>query len=541
MIPATANAEEGLVPLVAELAGVGRITNRNLLDLAIRAPRAVIDGVERAVALSIRHGTIVAIDGFEVVPLAPTVLTLPSDVVLIPGLVDTHVHINEPGRTEWEGFESATAAAAAAGVTTIVDMPLNSLPPTLTAGALAVKRKAARGRCHVDVGFWGGAVPTNLTELPELFAAGVFGVKCFLQDSGVPEFPPLSTTELRQAMEIIAGLDGLLLVHAEDPGRAAHLADAAGAQLCGVRAVPARHGRGRRHRNGDPGVGSHRLPGAHRAPLVGGRWRSWSAQAKTAGVPDHRRNLPALPDSRRRDDSRTAAPQFKCCPPIRGTTDQDALWAALADGTIDIVVTDHSPSTPALKLLEVGDLGLAWGGIASLQFGFAAVLAEAHRREHPADDRCCAGWRADRPIWPGCRGRVGSQVGADADLVVLADAETFTVTADSIRHRHPVTPVPRPQPCGEWCAVGGCAAPQLQDDMVGGSVAACRAVAAAQTVRPRSAKLLCDRVQHAPAGATGAGAPHTRAPQARELTWHEAHRPRPRLPCPGRVRAVRQR
>ena len=437
MIPATANAEEGLVPLVAELAGVGRITNRNLLDLAIRAPRAIIDGVERAVALSIRHGTIVAIDSFEVVPLAPTVLTLPSDVVLIPGLVDTHVHINEPGRTEWEGFESATAAAAAAGVTTIVDMPLNSLPPTLTAGALAVKRKAARGRCHVDVGFWGGAVPTNLTELPELFAAGVFGVKCFLQDSGVPEFPPLSTAELRQAMEIIAGLDGLLLVHAEDPG-VLHVSptpqgrsytafvdsrpDTAEAAAIAT-VIEASAATGCR---------------AHIVHLSSAAGAALVRQAKADGVRITAETCPhyltlaaeTIPDG---------APQYKCCPPIRGGADQDALWAALADGTIDIIVTDHSPSTPALKLLDVGDLGLAWGGIASLQFGFAAVLAEADRRgvALPQVLRWMASGPADLAglTW---KGRIA--VGADADLVALADGETFTVTADSIRHRHPVTP-----------------------------------------------------------------------------------------------------
>ena len=262
-----------MVALVAELAGVGRVTNRNVLDLAIRAPRAIIDGVERSVALSIRHGTIVAIDSFEVVPLAPTVVTLPADVVLIPGLVDTHVHINEPGRTEWEGFETATAAAAVAGVTTIIDMPLNSLPPTLTASALAVKKKAARGRCHVDVGFWGGAVPTNLADLPELFAAGVFGVKCFLQDSGVPEFPPLSSAELRardgdhrRARRSAAGAR-------RRPCGAARLAHTTRPQLRGVRRVTTGHRRIGRDRHRHRGVRRHRLPGPHRAPVVRGRRR----------------------------------------------------------------------------------------------------------------------------------------------------------------------------------------------------------------------------------------------------------------------------
>lgn len=416
---------------------MGRLTNHEMLDLAIRAPRALIDGVERPAALSIRHGTIVAIDDFQVVPLAPDVVTLPDDVVLIPGLVDTHVHINEPGRTEWEGFDTATAAAAAAGVTTIIDMPLNSVPPTLTAGALSAKKKAARGRCHVDVGFWGGSVPTNLGDLPELFAAGVFGVKCFLQDSGVPEFPPLSTPELRAAMAVIAGLGGLMLVHAEDPGvlhtsptpqgrSYAAFVDSRPdtAEAAAITTVI--------QASAATGCRAHivHLSSAAGAQLV--------REAKAAGIPITAETCPhyltlaaeTIPDG---------SPQYKCCPPIRGGRDQDALWAALADGTIDIVVTDHSPSTPELKLLEVGDLGLAWGGIASLQFGFAAVLAEATRRDIPL--ATVLNWMSSGPAELAGLTRKGRiAVGADADLVALADGETFAVAPESIKHKHPVTP-----------------------------------------------------------------------------------------------------
>ncbi len=434
------------------------------MDLAIRAPRAMIDSVERPAAISVRHGTIVAIDDFAVVPAAPKVVTLPDDVVLIPGLVDTHVHINEPGRTEWEGFETATAAAAAAGVTTVIDMPLNSLPPTLTTAALAAKRKVARGRCHVDVGFWGGSVPTNIDDLPELFAAGVFGVKCFLQDSGVPEFPPLSAAELHRAMAVIAGLGGLMLVHAEDPG-VLHLSptpqgrsysafvdsrpDTAEATAIAtvVKACAA------------TGCRAHivHLSSAAGAHIV--------REAKAAGLPitaetcPHYLTLAAehIPDG---------SPQFKCCPPIRGGADQDALWTALADGTIDIVVTDHSPSTPALKLLDVGDLGLAWGGIASLQFGFAAVLAEATRRDVPLAD--VLGWMSTGPAdlaGLAKKGRIA--VGADADMVVLADHETFTVTRESIRHKHPITPYLGAELRGvvrtRWLR-----GTELEDDMVAG-------------------------------------------------------------------------
>ncbi len=298
--------------------------------------------------------------------------TLEPDEVLIPGLVDTHVHINEPGRTEWEGFDSATRAAAAAGVTTLIDMPLNSLPPTLTAQALAAKRVAARGRCRVDVGFWGGSVPTNLDDLPELFAAGVFGVKCFLQDSGVPEFPPLTTGEMRSAMRVIAGVGGLMLVHAEDPGVLHTAPVPQGPELPGVRRFPAGRGRDRRHRRLHRGGGGHPMPGAHRAPVQRRRGRA-DPPGEGQRRADHRRNLSALPDSRRRDHPRrrrrsTSAARRSAAGPTRRRCGR--AWPTAPSTSWS---RDHSPSTPELKLLEVGDLGLAWGGIASLQFGFAAV------------------------------------------------------------------------------------------------------------------------------------------------------------------------
>jgi allantoinase len=406
-------------------------------QLVIRAARAVVDGVERPASVLIRNGVIVGVEDADWSGPSAAEVRLADTEVLIPGLVDSHVHINEPGRTEWEGFDTATAAAAAAGVTTLVDMPLNSLPPTLTRWALGEKRRAARGRCRVDVGFWGGATPTNLAELPDLFAAGVFGVKCFLQDSGVPEFPPLSDPELREAAGIVAGLDGLLLVHAEDaevlhtsptPQGASYAAfvqsrpDTAEAAAI-ARVVEASRGTGCR-------VHIVHLSSAAGAELI--RRAKADGVRITAETCPHYLTLAAetIPDG---------APQFKCCPPIRGRADADALWAALLDGTIDIVVSDHSPSTPELKLLDVGDLGLAWGGIAGLQFGFAAVWAEARRRG--IDLPTVLRWMADGPadlVGLPYKGRIA--VGADADLVALADGETFTVTADLIRHRHPVTP-----------------------------------------------------------------------------------------------------
>ncbi|RIJ70762.1 allantoinase AllB [Nakamurella silvestris] len=413
------------------------VSTVTIIDLAVHAERALIDGVLRPATVLVRQGRIVGITDLDTGTVAGRTHRLATDEVLIPGLVDTHVHVNEPGRTEWEGFDSATAAAAAAGVTTIIDMPLNSLPPTLTAAALDVKRRAATGKVRVDTGFWGGVVPGNLGDLPDLFAAGVFGVKCFLQDSGVPEFPPLDRDGLRRATEILAGLGGLLLVHAEDPqvlaaapspdGRRyrafvdsrpddaeataiASVVEAAAATGCRVHIV--------------------HLSSAAGAELI--------RRAKAEGVPITAETCPhyltlaaeTIPDG---------APQFKCCPPIRGGSDQDALWAALLDGTIDIVVTDHSPSTPALKRLQDGDLGLAWGGIAGLQFGFAATWTEARRRGIPLDR--VVGWMSTGPAdLAGLAHKGRLAVGADADLVALAPDAEFVVTAGQIRHRHPVTP-----------------------------------------------------------------------------------------------------
>jgi allantoinase len=185
-------------------------------DLVLTCRRAVIDDTEKACAIGVRDGQVTEIASVEAGLTGHRHLTLADDEVLIPGLVDTHVHVNEPGRTHWEGFASATRAAAAGGITTIVDMPLNCLPPTVDAAALATKRAAAEGQCHVDVGFWGGAVPGNTAELPALHEQGVFGFKCFLADSGVEEFPRLTVGQMREAMTTIASLGSLLIVHAED-------------------------------------------------------------------------------------------------------------------------------------------------------------------------------------------------------------------------------------------------------------------------------------------------------------------------------------
>ena len=272
-------------------------------ELVIRAERAVTPDGVRPATVAIRGGRIAAIAGPGAAPDAVETVALPGSEVLLPGLVDTHVHVNEPGRTEWEGFATATRAAAAGGVTTLIDMPLNSLPPTTTTAALAVKRAAARPSAHVDVGFWGGAVPGNLADLAGLHQAGVFGFKAFLADSGVPEFGLLDHAGLDAVLAETARLGALLIVHAEDPGVLAAAPDRGGPGVRRLPGVASRGGRGHRDRGPAGRRRAARRPGAHPAPGVGQR-----AAADRGGprgrCPGHGRDLPALPEFLRRGDAR---------------------------------------------------------------------------------------------------------------------------------------------------------------------------------------------------------------------------------------------
>ena len=395
-----------------------------------RADRAVLDGVEQPAAVVVEGERIVAVLPKETDVACSRDVLLAADEVLLPGLVDTHVHVNEPGRTEWEGFATATRAAAAGGVTTILDMPLNALPPTLDTAALSVKRAAADGRCVVDVGFWGGAVPDNTGELRALHEAGVFGVKCFLVDSGVPEFPPL--LDPAPALREVASFGGLMIVHAEDGA----LVTAAGgrryADFVASRPPAAEDsaiaGLLRLARETGARVHVVHLSSAAALPML--------AAARAEGVAvsvetcPHYLTLTAeeVPDG----DTR-----FKCCPPVREAANRDALWQGLVDGTIDMVVTDHSPCPPELKRLESGDFGDAWGGIASLQLGLPVVWTEARRRGHRVAD--VVRWMAERPAALAGLARKGRiAAGCDADLAVFAPDAPFTV--GSLHHRHPTTP-----------------------------------------------------------------------------------------------------
>ena len=406
------------------------------LDLVIEAPHAVLDGVETACSVGVRGGRVEAIEPYGAGLDAAQVVRLDDDAVLLPGLVDTHVHVNDPGRSEWEGFAHATRAAAAGGVTTIVDMPLNSVPATLDVPALEVKREAATGRCHVDVGFWAGAVPANLHDLEPLWNAGVFGFKGFLVDSGVPEFPALDAADLEATMQAVSAFGGLLLVHAED---ADELGTPAGdstsyrdfldsrpdaSELAAVNEVVDASRR--------TGCRTHvvHVSTALALPVL--------ADARTAGVPVTAETCPHYLTFTAEDipDGDTS---YKCCPPIREAANRELLWQGLADGTIGSVVSDHSPCTADLKHLDTGRFADAWGGISSLQIGLPVVWTEARRRGHTLAQ--VSSWMASGPAARAGLSHKGSiAVGYDADFCVLAPEETFVVDPGRLQHRHPVTP-----------------------------------------------------------------------------------------------------
>ena len=403
-------------------------------DLVVRAASVLVDGEFRPAEVGVVDGRIAAIsterlEGDSSVELA-------DDAVLLPGVVDTHVHINEPGRTEWEGFASATRAAAAGGVTTVIDMPLNSIPATTNVEALEAKRTVAAGKSVVNVGFWGGAVPQSLGHLRAMWDAGVFGFKAFLSPSGVDEFEHLTSEQLDAALDEIAGFGGLLIVHAEDPGVLdAHENDGGTSYSHFVESRPD---------EAEVTAIERVIAGVRRTGARAHILHLSSAEALPALRAARAEGLPITVETCPHyltfdeEDIPDGATQFKCCPPIRSNANRDALWQALVDGDIDLIVTDHSPSTADLKFAHGGDFGAAWGGIAGLQTGLAAIWTEAQRRGIPLTSvlKWMSTNTADFVGLP-AKGRIA--VGADADLVSFAPAERFTVHADELLHRNPVS------------------------------------------------------------------------------------------------------
>lgn len=401
-----------------------------------RSRRVVTPEGVRPAALHIHDGMIRRVAAWDDVPRAVAVEDV-GDLVLMPGLVDTHVHMNEPGRTEWEGFETATRAAAAGGVTTLLDMPLNSVPATTSVSGLEAKRLAARGKCAVDVGFIGGVVPGNAHEVAHLRAAGVLAFKCFLVDSGVDEFPGVHEEDLREAFPVLATLGVPLMVHAEHP---AHIV------------TPPRDGS-----TSYAAYLASRPPAAERAAIeMLVRLVEWcrvpvhivhlsSAEgiavvrgARARGLPITAETCPhyltfaaeEIPDG---------ATAYKCAPPIRSAVEREALWQGLLRGDIDMVVSDHSPAPPALKD-GGGDFFSAWGGIASLQLGLSAMWTAAATRGVGLVE--LTSWMAAGPATlVGLERRKGHiAAGRDADLVVWDPGASAVVDPAQLQHRHPVTP-----------------------------------------------------------------------------------------------------
>jgi allantoinase len=406
------------------------------VDLVLRSRRVVTPQGVRAASVHLSGGTIARLAAWDDCPSGPRLVDY-DNLVIMPGLVDTHVHVNEPGRTEWEGFATATRAAAAGGVTTILDMPLNCVPPTTSVAALSAKRTALGDQGIVNVEFIGGLVPDNVEQLAALRDAGVRAFKCFLSPSGVDEFPCVSEQDLRRAFPVLARLGLPLMVHAEDP----------------TRLLPAPHGGSRRYAS----YLASRPPVAEReaiALLV--RLMEWSPTPVHVVHLSSAESLEAIRAARARglpltvetcphyltfaaEDVPDGATQYKCAPPIRGRAERDALWGALIRDEIDLVASDHSPCPPAMKESR-GDFFAAWGGIASLQLSLSAVWTGARARG--VGPERIAGWMSSNTArlarLDDRKGRLAD--GYDADIVVWDPEVSFRVVPTQLEHRHAVTP-----------------------------------------------------------------------------------------------------
>jgi allantoinase len=425
-------------------------------DLVIRAARVVTGGRIADRSIGVAGGRITAVGPIDLPATGTSVVEFGPDVVVLPGLVDTHVHVCEPGNTQWEGFGTATMAAAAGGITTLVDMPLDSVPSTVTVAALEAKRDAAAGHCFVDVGFWGGVVPGNGADLGPLRSAGVLGFKCFLADSGTPDFPPVDPPQLTSALAVLRELDAPLLVHAEDAAAAAAIEVPSSRRYADYLAA---RPRGLENLAVAQVIEAARSTGghAHVVHLSSSDALPMIASARREGVPVTAESCPhylAL-TAEEIPDGQTAA---KAAPPIREAVNRDLLWDGLRDGVLDMIVSDHSPSTPEMKR-PGGDFAAAWGGISSLQLGLPVIWTQARDRGFSLAD--VARWMASRPAdlaGLAAKGRIA--VGADADLCVFAPDEEFIVDPAMLRHRHPLTPY------GGWRLAGVVRATYLRGELV---------------------------------------------------------------------------
>jgi allantoinase len=415
---------------------VAHVYSAIIAGVILRSRSVVTSQSIRAATIHVRGGVIERVGEFDDVPDGAVVDDY-GTLMLMPGVVDSHVHVNEPGRTEWEGFETATHAAAAGGVTTIVDMPLNSIPPTTSVSALETKVKALHGKCRVDVALWGGAVPGNANQLRAMLDAGARGFKCFLVDSGVPEFVFLDAAGLELALKTLRGTGAPLLVHAE-LGEHLHAHDGQASSYASYLAS-------RPHQAEDEAIALvyefARKTGAraHIVHLSSSNGLDTIRQARDARVTLTAETTPHYLyfDSERVPDGAT---EFKCAPPIRERANRDALWRGIEEGLFNAIVSDHSPCTPELKRMNEGDIAQAWGGIASLQFGLSIVWTEANRRG-VAFEKIVELMTIGPATLAGLDKRKGKlAAGYDADMVVVDPDEHFVVKTDLVQHRHKVTP-----------------------------------------------------------------------------------------------------
>ncbi len=410
--------------------------NISLKSKIIKSERVVFpDGIKKA-SIIICNGIITDIVDYSDNEVDMDIIDVGKNLIL-PGFIDPHVHINEPGRTEWEGFETATKAALSGGVTTLVDMPLNSSPVTTSVKSFDEKMVAANKNLHVNIGFWGGIVPGNLNDIEGLIKRGVLGFKAFLTHSGIDEFPNVTESDLRKAMPVIAKYDLPLLVHCE-------LTDN----------IMRGNGNDYSYQN-----------------YLAGRPKKWeddavammiklaaefnckvhivhlsSADSIRQIIDAKKKGIPVTVETGQHylffnaEDIGDRQTQFKCAPPIREKENNDQLWKALKEGIIDFVATDHSPATPDLKEIESGNFTKAWGGIASLQFAFPVLWTAAKSRNCTFSD--IVKWICENPAkLIGKQNNKGKiEKGFDADINIIDDEKSFTVTENMIQHRHKITP-----------------------------------------------------------------------------------------------------
>lgn len=415
-----------------------------MTDLVIRGQRVVKPDGTTPASIHIAGGKIRRVAALDDAPSGSPLVDA-GELTVMPGLVDTHVHINEPGRTHWEGFRTATRAAAAGGVTTLVDMPLNSIPPTTTLAGYERKLEAAYGECWVDVGFWGGVVPGNLGELEKLHDAGVVGFKCFLVPSGVDEFPHVTEEDLLPAMRELSRLDSLLIFHAELPGQIeAATRELASDSSCDPRAYSS-FLRSRPRAAEDEAISliikltRETRARSHIVHHCSSSSLSALGQARGEGLRITAETCPHYLFFAA-EDVPAGATAFKCCPPIRERENSEKLWAALEDGIISMIVSDHSPAPPELKALETGDFFEAWGGISSLQLRLPVVWTMMLERGHSINR--LIEWTAQAPArLVGLDNRKGAIAeGFDADIVIWNPDAEFVVEPSMIHHRHKLTP-----------------------------------------------------------------------------------------------------